>query len=190
MKYIKFVIIAVLMIALTGGYYYYLSHRDSKPAEEDVTITRLDEVLLKQLDNAYPPTPREVIKFYNQFVECAYGDTYDESQFNQLVDQARKMMDDELLEANPLDTYKSQLLSDIASYKDNKQRIIKTGVCASDEVIFREIDKKKCAYVKATYFMKKGSGDFFRTYQRYLLRKDEDDNWKILAFYLMDREEE
>ena len=190
MKYMKYVITGILMIALIGGYYYYLSHRDTKSAEDEVTITRLDDVLLKQLDNAYPPTPREVIRFYNQIIECAYGDTYDESQFNQLVDQARKMMDDELLESNPLETYKSQLLSEIASYKENSQRIIKTGVCASDEVVFREIDRKKCAYVKATYFMKKGNGDFIRTHQRYLLRQDEDDKWKILAFYLMDRDEE
>lgn len=189
MKYAKSVIIVVVMVALIGGYYYYLSHRDTKTADDDVNITQLDEVILKQLDNAYPPTPREVIKFYNRIIECAYSDQYDDAQFNQLVDQARKLMDAELLEANPLDNYKGQLQAEIASYKKSKKKIIKTGVCAADEVIFREIDKKKCAYVEATYFLKEGGGDFSRTYQRYLLRKDQDDNWKILAFYLTDGEE-
>lgn len=190
MKYTKGIVIGILMIALIGGYYYYLSHRDAKPADESVEITRLDEVVLKQLDQAYPPTPREVIKFYNQFIECVYSDEYSDTQFNQLVDQARQLMDQELLEANPLEDYKTKLKAEIAAYKDKKQKIIQTGVCASDEVIYREIEKKKCAYVQTTYFMKEGNGDFFRTYQRYLLRMDQNDKWKILSFYLMDGPED
>lgn len=189
MKYSKHAVIVILMAALVGGYYYYLSHRNPKAAD-DVELTQLDEVLLKQLDNAYPPTPREVVRFYNKFIECAYGGEYDDTQFNGLVDQARKLMDEELLGINPLEDYKSKLQEEIASYKEDKKQIIKTSVCASDEVILKEIEGKECAYVQASYFLKEGNGKFSRTYQRYLLRKDPDENWKILTFYLAGGAEE
>lgn len=187
---LKMGIVAVLMVALIGGYYFYLSHRTTKPAEEDVEVTELDKVIGKQLENKYPPTPREVIKFYNRIIECAYGDSCSEEQLGQLVSQARKLMDEELLAGNPEDEHKIKLLEDIAVYKDNKQKIIQTQVCNSDEVEFADIEDRKCAYVSASYFIKQGKGKFERTNENYLLRKDADGNWKILGYYLTGSEEE
>ena len=168
---LKMGIVAVLMVALIGGYYFYLSHRTTKPAEEDVEV-------------------REVIKFYNRIIECAYGDSCSEEQLGQLVSQARKLMDEELLAGNPEDEHKTKLLEDIAVYKDNKQKIIQTQVCNSDEVEFADIEDRKCAYVSASYFIKQGKGKFERTNENYLLRKDADGNWKILGYYLTGSEEE
>lgn len=189
-KNVKMVLSAVIVIVMIVGCYYYMSHRETTAAEDDVEITQLQQVLSKKLDTSYPPTPREVIKFYNRIIECAYGSEYDSKQFDQLADQARKLMDEELLENNPQDTYKSQLQQEIAAYKENSQKILQTKVCDSDEVDFREIEGRKCAYVQATYYMKIGKGDFSRTYQSYLLRKDQDGNWKILAFHLAEAEED
>lgn len=182
--------IAVIVIALIGGYYFYLSNRTRKTSEEDVQVTELDEVIAKQLDKKYPPTPREVIKFYNRIIECMYGESYSDAQLDQLVSQARKLMDEELLANNPENGHKTSLLEDISIYKKNKQKIIQTRVCNSDEVVFDDIDARKCAYVKASYFFKQGKGKFERTNQEYLLRKDEEGNWKILGYYLSEGEEE
>ena len=188
-NYLKIGLIVVIAVALIGGYYYYLSHRNANAPEDNVEITELDEIISKQLDSDYPPTPREVVKFYNRILECVYGGGYDESQFDQIIGQARKLMDDELLEGNPLDTYKSQLQEEIETYKKNSQQIIQTTVCDSDEVEKKEIDGRKCAYVKATYFLKSGQGQFEKTFERYLLRQDDNGNWKILAYYLINGEE-
>lgn len=182
--------IAVIVVALIGGYYFYLSNRARKTTEEDVQVTELDEVIAKQLDKKYPPTPREVIKFYNRIIECMYGESYSDTQLDQLVSQARKLMDEELLANNPENGHKTSLLEDISTYKKNKQKIIQTRVCNSDEVVFDDIDQRKCAYVKASYFFKEGKGKFERTNQEYLLRKDEEGNWKILGYYLSEGEEE
>ena len=189
-KYLKMGITVLLVVALIVGCYYYMAHRKTIAAEDAVVITQLQQVLSKQLDSAYPPTPREVVKFYNRIIECAYGSEYDADQFDQLAVQARKLMDEELLESNPKDTYKSQLQQEVASYKEDSIRILRTRVCSSDDVRFREIEGRKCAYVKATYFMKQGKGDFSTIYQSYLLRQDRDKNWKILAFHLAEADEE
>ncbi len=188
-KYLKTGITALLAVALIVGFYYYMMHREAKTAEDDVEITQLHQVLSKQLDTAYPPTPREVIKFYNRIIECAYGGDYDSEQFEKLAAQARKLMDEELLQENPIDTYKSAFLKEITSYEDDSRKILQTGVCNSDEVRFREIEGAKCAYVQATYFMKQGKSDFSKTYQSYLLRQDKDKKWKILSYHLMDAAE-
>jgi len=189
-KYLKMGISALLVIALIVGCYYYMAHRKTKAAEDDVEITQLQQVLSKQLDNAYPPTPREVVKFYNRIIECAYGSEYDAEQFEKLTAQARKLMDEELLESNPEDTYKSRLQQEVASYKKDSIQILRTRVCSSDDVRFREIEGRKCAYVKAIYFTKQGKGDFSTIYQSYLLRQDKDRNWKILSYHLAEADEE
>lgn len=188
-KYIKMGIPAVLVVMVIVGCYYYMTHRETVPAEEDVEITQLQQVLSKQLDHAYPPTPREVIKFYNRIIECAYSGEYDAEQFEKLMAQARKLMDEELLQNNPQDLYKKQLQQEIASYQENSVKILQTRVCNSDEVRFREIEGRKCAYVQAIYFMKQGKNDFIKTYQDYLLRQDSNKEWKILAYHLTQAEE-
>ncbi len=188
-KYIKTGIAAAVVIAMIVGCYYYMTHRETKAAD-DVEVTQLDQVLSRQLDQSYPPTPREVVKFYNRIIECMYGGDYDSDQFEKLTGQARKLMDEELLENNPDDTYKNQLIAEVASYDKESRKILQTSVCNSDEVRYKEIEGKKCAYVRAAYFMKEGEGSFFRTYQEYLLRQDKDKNWKIVAYHITSAPEE
>ena len=189
-KYVKMGISTVFVIVLIVGCYYYMKHRETKTADDDVEVTQLHQVLDKQLDNSYPPTPREVIKFYNRIIECAYGDEYNDEQFQRLASQARKLMDEELLANNPEEAYKTKLQTEVQSYQEESRKILKTRVCNTDEVVYREIEGKKCAYVQATYFMKQGKKDFFKTYQSYLLRQDRNKNWKILAFHLTDAADE
>ncbi len=184
MKYLKPIITVIIAVLLITGCYYYFTHRETKTADDDVDVTELDKVLARQLDSNYPETPRGVVLFYNRIIECAYGGGYSEEQFELLIGQARMLMDEELLENNPLDTYKLQFQEEIAQYKEKSQKIIRTGVCDSEEVEYEEINGEECAYVTATYFIKTGKNHFTRTYESYLLRKDGKSNWKIVAYHL------
>ena len=190
MRYVKIAVVAVVCLLVFGGYFFYLNHRSSGLSEGDVEVTAVQEVISKQLDTAYPPTPREVIKFYNRILECMYGEKYTQKQFDQMADQARKLMDDELIAGNPEQEYKKQLQEEVTEYKEDSQKIIQTTVCDSDEVEYVKLEGKECAYVESSYFMRKGKGKFMRTYERYLLRKADDGKWKILAYYLMQGNEE
>ena len=49
------------------------------------------------------------------------------------------------------------------------------------------VDGRECAYVKTSYFIKEGA-DYSKTHQMYVVRKDEDGNWKILVFYKIEGE--
>lgn len=183
-KYAKIIGISILCIALIVGYYYYLSHRDKKDVENNTKVGEVQEVLLKDLDKDYPPTPREVVKFYNRILTCYYNEEYDEDQFEALAEQARKLMDQELLNNNPKDIYLSSLKAEVEQYKERKQTLADTTVSSSSEVEFKTVDGQECAYVTASYFSKEGNS-YTRTYEEYVLRKDADKNWKILGYQLV-----
>ena len=184
-KYIKIMGISVLCIALIVGYYYYLSHKDKKNVENSTEVSAVTEVLLEDLAQDYPPTPRETVKFYNRILSCLYNEEYDEEQFEKLAEQARKLMDDELLNNNPKDVYLSTLKTDVEGYKERGQTIADTTVSSSSEIEYKTVDGKECAFVTASYFIKEGNS-YTRTYEEYILRKDEEKKWKILGYHLVE----
>ena len=65
---------------------------------------------------------------------------------------------------------------------------MQANVCGSNEVEYVDVTGGSGAFVEVSYFMKGDSNpQFTRTYQRFLLRKDADGNWKILGFEKVDK---
>ena len=122
------------------------------------------------------------MKVYNEIITCFYKEEYTEDELEALGDQARLLMDAELLGNNPRDEYFKKLKAEIADYKRDERVIISYNLCSSNEVQFVTVDERECAYVKTSYFIKDKTGHS-RTYQMYVVRKDDDGNWKILVFY-------
>lgn len=181
MKKIHVIIIAVLCIALIVGGYVFWMKQNEKPSE-DVELTAVQKMITKDLEKSYPATPREVVKIYNEIISCFYNEEYTEAELEALGDQARLLMDEELLGNNPRDEYFKKLKAEIADYKRDERIIISYNLCSSNEVQFVTVDERECAYVKTSYFIKDNTGHS-RTYQMYVVRKDDDGNWKILVFY-------
>lgn len=186
MKNAKYVIIAIACICVICAGFFLFSQGNQ---EEEKNLTEVEKVIVKDLENNYPKTPREVVKFYNRIVKCYYGnEKTTEKQLNDLVDQMLCLMDEDLLLVNPRDTYYNSVVQDIAYYKQNNKQLVSTDVCDSNEVKYVTDDKDgegesdKLAYVEASYFMNE-DGKFGYTYQQFVLRQDEEGNWKILTFY-------
>ncbi len=100
---VKVGIIIVILIAMVGGYYFYLSNfRDT---DEETVVTEVQDVLLKNLDTDYPPTPRELLKYYSDITKCLYNEKYTEEQLEQMADKMLALYDAELAENNPRDEY-------------------------------------------------------------------------------------
>ena len=102
-KQIRMIIVGLVCVALVVGYYYHLSHRSIKTAEDTTELTAITKITTKNLDTSYPQTPREVIKLYNDILKCYYNEDCTEDEIRALGVQARKLMDDELLQNNPED---------------------------------------------------------------------------------------
>jgi len=177
-------------VVVIVGYYYYLNHKKGVSVEDAVIEeTEVQKILDKDYVNDYPATPREVIKNYNRIISAFYNEEYDEEQFVELATKARFLMDAELLEANPEDAYFANLRYEIASYKDIPKTIVSSSVSDSNDVVYKVIKGHQCAYVDTYYFCKEGT-DYSRTYEKFVLRKDDSGEWKILAWKLREPEDE
>ena len=181
MKKTHIIVIAIICITLIVGGYVFWMKQNEKPSG-DIELTTVQKLITKDLEKSYPATPREVVKIYNEIITCFYKENYTEAELEALGDQARRLMDVELLENNPRDKYFAKLKSEIADYKADERIIISYNLCSSNEVQFVTVDDRECAYVKTSYFIKDKTGHS-RTYQMYVVRKDDDGNWKILVFY-------
>ena len=116
---VKSTIIIVVCAALCLGYYYYLTQKDSG---KEPTLSDVELIISKDLERSYPKTAREVVKFYNQILECYYSENYTQEQLGKMAAQARILMDDELQEINPQDLYLEAVKADISSYKEEKKK--------------------------------------------------------------------
>lgn len=185
MKKINYVIIGIICICVICAGFFFFSEKN-KTTERD--LTEVEKLMVKDLDEDYPKTPREVIKFYNRIVSCFYGKEITDEQLNKLVDQMCGIMDEDLLTLNPRDEYYESVKTDIALYETQKKKVVSTDVCDSNEVKYYDDVKEgtsvtdKLAYVNASYFINT-DGQFAYSYQQFVLRQDADGKWKILTFY-------
>ena len=185
MKHLKTVIIGVICAALVLGYYYYLSTRNNSPDTEGER-TKVEKVIAMNLQDKYPNTPRKVVEVFNEILCCYYNEEYTDREFQQLVTKQRELLDAELLENNSEQKLLNNFRADAKEYKENKRVISSYTICGTDDVIYKTVDERECAYVTCSYFIKDGDRGFQNTYQCYVLRKDEAGEWKILVYYLIE----
>lgn len=183
---VRTIVAVVMILAIVGGYYIF-SMQKRASVEDAVELTEVQKVITKDIEANYPATPREVVKYYNRILTCFYNEEYSEDELYALGDQARLLFDEELLGNNPRDEYFAALKADIEDYHEKSKMITNSTVCDSNDVNYQTVDGDECAYVTASYFINE-SKKYDRTYQMYVLRKDEDGNWKILVFYQIEGE--
>lgn len=183
---VRTIVAVVMILAIVGGYYIFTMQKRAS-VEDAVELTEVQKVITKDIEANYPATPREVVKYYNRILTCFYNEEYSEDELYALGDQARLLFDEELLGNNPRDEYFAALKADIEDYHEKSKMITNSTVCDSNDVNYQTVDGDECAYVTASYFINE-SKKYDRTYQMYVLRKDEDGNWKILVFYQIEGE--
>lgn len=182
MKKTHIIIIVVACVALLVGGFAYWMNQNGKVSAEDIELTKVQQLITKDLTKNYPVTPREVVKTYVEITTCFYNEKYTDAELEALVEMTLLLMDEELAANNPKIEYYRNVEAAIKEFADDERTIISYTLPSSNEVEYRTVDGRECAYVEMSYFMKdKDSHD--KTYQTYVLRKDENGDWKILVFY-------
>ena len=179
-KNTRIAIIVVLVIIAVVGYYAYLSNR-SRTQKDEAKLSTVQTVLSKSLEFDYPPTPKEVMKYYNEIVKCFYNEECTEEEIEALGNKARELYDEELLANNEQEVYMINLKADIQDYKDNNRRITSTSVASSANVDYFSEDGYDFARIMCGYSIME-NGVNVSSGQVYLLRKDEDKHWKIYGW--------
>lgn len=186
MKHTKTMIMVLFLILLVLGYYFYLSNiRNAKPSETAVSVTKVQEVLLHNLDIRYPPTPREVIRLYAEISKCLYNESYTEEELIKLTTQLRRLFDGELLEENPWDRHLGMLKKEIQSLRESGHTFSSYMVSEGVNVEYYIYEGYECAKLHCVFNMRAGTkmappGDHL-----FVMRKDEGGRWKILGWQMV-----
>ncbi len=188
-KVLRIGIAVICMVSLVVGYYAYLSKRnEAVGSEKEVELSEVQAIISKNFLTDYPATPRAVVKWYNRIITAYYAEEFDQGQLEKMADQARTLMDDELLSYNPKDTYIASLNLEIEDFHNRERKIVSSTVCDSKEVQYKKVNGNECAFVNTYYFIREGSS-YVRTYEDFCLRKDSKGHWKILTWRLSTEDE-
>ena len=178
------IIILILVFGLVG-YYSFLAGR-AKTGSKDPEMTAVEKVLSRDLVNDYPPTPKEVMKYYNDITLCFYRDDVTDEDIEALGMRARELYDDDLREINEVGSYLIRLRQDIDEKKEAGVKITNPSVASSTNVDYYDRDGYHFARLLCTYNVSE-NGNSYTLRLIYLLRKDSDDKrWKIYGWDLQE----
>ena len=181
---IKIIVIGIILAVLVIGYFYYISNKvEDTKKEEVVESTLVQSVLLRDLDKSYPPSPKEVIKYFSEISRCFYNEKYTEDELYELAMKIEGIYDDELLANQTKEQYLKDLKSDIAEMKANDRSISSYEVSLSTDVEFFYEGEDYCARLYCTYNIRQKS-EILQSRVVFILRQDENKHWKIFGWEL------
>ncbi len=194
-KYVKTVIIMLIVVGILVGFYLFLSHRNEQETSTETNadrhvkdMTTTQKLIAEAPFKQYPVTPVQVLKYYNEITVCFYNEDYSEEELKELGEISRSLMDDELVAQQSEDQFFQQLKLDIANLKgqgDHGTTIYKIDVTSSIDVEYFDYQGEECARLYNTYTMKQMiDGSLYYPVIRYVyvMRRDDTGHWKILGF--------
>lgn len=178
---IKGLIIAIVLVLLVAGYYYYLANYHEKETEEEVTISQAQDLLLRDLDRNYPPTPKEVLKYFFEITTCLYNDKLSEQDINALALKLQELCDVELNANNPAEEYLTELKSEVSAFQTGNSRILNYSTSSSVDVDYYEEDGYSFARMYGTYYLQVQK-ELKSLEEVFVFRKDGDGHWKLYGW--------
>lgn len=185
---LRFIIVFAVFVVACVGVFLYLSNRSDDEASSEKTtavMTDVQEVLARNLETNYPPTPKEVLKYYSEITRCFYGDHYDDEELERLAKKSRELFDRELYENQTDEDYLEALKLDIEVYKAADRAISSYSVSSSTDVNEYTYDGREWAQLYCIYSVREGT-NIIPVQERFLMRKDEQGHWKILGWELVE----
>lgn len=179
----------VILILLIVGYYYYLSNKSAETKkEENVEISAVQEVLMRDLTKSYPPTPKEVVKLYCELTKVIHNEEMTEEELQALSKKIQELYDDELIANKTEEDYLLDLKSEITTFKDNGYVISNYSTSASTDVDYFEADGFSFAKLYGSYYIRVNTS--MQTLEEvFLLRKDDIGHWKIYGWQPVEEQE-
>ena len=187
-KSLVIIIVILFVVAVLGVFIYINNKPKTETTEENVVISNVDNVVLRNLELNYPPTPKEVLKYYSEITMCFYEENLSEEDLVRLAQTARKLYDAELCAGVTEEEYIESLREDILEF--NSIGVVVSGytVSASTDVEEFAMDGREYARLYATYRLRQGT-EYIYSNEVFIMRKDEDGHWKILGWELLEEEE-
>ena len=182
---LKLIVIGCILAALVVGFYFYLSNRTKGDGTEQAeTITKSQQVLLRNLENNYPPSPREVLKYYCDILQCLYNEPHSDEELEKLAMQIQLLYDEEFVANLPEDVYLLNLAGEIAELNKHDMKISSYSTSSSTDVEYFSRDGYEWASLYGILSIRQGT-KMLTSNEKFLMRKDEDGHWKIYGWELV-----
>ncbi|MCR5583905.1 MAG: hypothetical protein K6F63_00530 [Lachnospiraceae bacterium] len=185
-KYLGFIIGGVVLAGIVIWVVFYtINNRKSTDvfSKKSSANSEAQAIISKDLDRFYPSSAREVVRFYQRINVCLMTKEYTEDEFYKLVDQMRALFDDELFEKNPRGTHAEKLYYEVETFKKEGRSIPITNLQLESQAEKYKKDGKNMASIVALFVIKDKKG-ITKSYEKFVLREDENGNWKILGWEL------
>ena len=176
---IFFMMLAVCCVLLA---YYLMNVKAEKSKPEDyVQLTKVQEVLSRDLKTNYPQTPKEVHKYYSELTKCFYNEKYTDEELYELAMKAMELYDHDLAGNKPEEDYLKDLKSEIRVFKEKGYSISSYNTSSSTDVYYFQEDGFEFARLYCTYSVRMGTV-MQPVEEIFLLRMDLDGHWKIYGW--------
>lgn len=178
------IIVVVAIAAMVIVAFYMQTRRGESEAEPEVDVSKVMDILLRDIDKSYPPTPKEVLKYYSEITCCFYDESITEEQLEQLAKRSYLLYDDELKDNMPFETYYDNLKKDVIDFQAQKIVVSGYSVSAATDVERFNEDGFEWARLYAQYRLRQGT-EYRYSNEVFILRKDNVGHWKIYGFDLV-----
>lgn len=172
-------VLAVMVITVFALYYYLVNKVERSGPE--VETTAVQDVLLRNLEKDYPPTVREVIKYYNEIMNCYYSEKSTETELQELADKALELYDAELVSYQSREAYVENLKAEIAAFEAAETVLSHVALSSSTAVEYYTYQGRECAQIRCIYTVRQKT-TLMTIREIYVLRKDDTGKWKILGW--------
>jgi hypothetical protein len=184
----KWTVLLILITLLVLAFYIYITQ--FRPGAGDVSteasVTKVQTVLLRNLDTRYPPTPKEVVNFFAEITQCLYNEDYSDEEFRGLAAQLYSLYDPEFQGWNPYNDYVDSLRKDIESNRKDNKSISSYTVSSSTDVTYSRDENGNDISGLSCMFSIRTGVVLNQLEHRFLLRKSETGHWKILGWTLVE----
>ena len=172
--------VLAVMVITVFALYYYLVNKVERSGPEVETMA-VQDVLLKNLEKDYPPTVREVIKYYNEIMNCYYSEKPTETELQELADKALELYDAELVSYQSREAYVENLKAEIAAFEAAETVLSHVALSSSTAVEYYTYQGRECAQIRCIYTVRQKT-NLMTIREIYVLRKDDTGKWKILGW--------
>ena len=180
----RIVILFILAAIVVGGFALVALRNKPSEATPDM-LSAVEEVLSRNLDNNYPGTPKEVLKYYSEITRCFYSEEYTPEQLSQLAAKSRALLDDELRAQQDDERYLNDLKTSIDIFKSNDRNISSYSISSAADIDYYRYENADWAKAMCVFTIREGT-KMVATQEEFLLRKDREGHWKIFGWRIYD----
>ncbi len=175
------VVITIGLMVLVGIYAYFMQRERDR--QEGDKMSDIQIVLSRDLKKDYPPTVKEVVKYFVDIEKALYSGDCTDEEIRQLVLKERELFDVKLQEANEEERLLISSKSSVDAFLAAKKKITSITVAGSNNVDTFQEDGSEWARISCTYFTMEERVPK-SSVRVCLLRRDGDRRWKIYGWKL------